>query len=82
MFEMIQELMEGDTLTGIQRRAQRKGNLIPGEGSSPFRVVPTAAEGFTAMSSHLRQAHSSLSIKLTPASDLTVWRRYLNGTQL
>lgn len=43
-----------------------------------FRVVPTAAEGLTAMSSHLRQAHSSLSIKLTPASDLTVWRRYLH----
>lgn len=48
---------------------------------SPLRVVPTEAEGLTAMSSHLKQAHSSLSIRLTPARDLTVWSRYLNGTQ-
>lgn len=48
-----------------------------GVGFLPVRVVPTAADGLTAMSSHLRQAHRSLSIRLTPASDFTVCRRYL-----
>lgn len=44
-------------------------------------MVPTAADGLTAMSSHLRQAHRSLSIRLTPAKDLTVCRRYLQHNQ-
>lgn len=48
-------------------------------GRLPVRVVPTAADGLTAMSSHLRQAHRSLSIRLTPARVFTVWRRYLKG---
>ncbi len=43
----------------------------------PVRVVPPVGEGFTDISSHLRQAQSSRSIKLTPAKDLTVWSRYL-----
>lgn len=42
------------------------------------RVVPTAGEGFTAMSSHLRQAQSNRNIRLTPANDRTVWSRYLH----
>jgi len=46
-------------------------------GVVPVLVVPTAADGLTAMSSHLRQAHRSLSIRLTPANDFTVCRRYL-----
>lgn len=46
-------------------------------GVLPVRVVPTAADGLTAISSHLREAHSSLSIRLTPARDFTVCRRYL-----
>ena len=45
----------------------------------PVRVVPTAADGLTAMSSHLRQAHKSLSMRLTPARDFTVCSRYLDG---
>lgn len=42
-----------------------------------MRVVPTAAEGLTAMSSHRRLAHRRRSIRLTPARDLTVCNRYL-----
>lgn len=44
----------------------------------PVRVVPPVGEGFTDISSHLRQAQSNRSIRLTPAKDLTVWSRYLN----
>lgn len=43
----------------------------------PVRVVPLPADGLTAISSHLRQAHRSRSIRLTPARDCAVWRRYL-----
>lgn len=43
----------------------------------PVRVVPLPADGLTAMSSHLRQAHRSRSIRLTPARDCAVCRRYL-----
>lgn len=53
------------------------GGVWGGWGVLPVRVVPTAADGLTAMSSHLRQAHRSRSIRLTPARDLTVCRRYL-----
>ena len=55
----------------LQSNSEVQGSVLP------VRVVPTAEEGLTAISSHLRHAQSSLSIRLTPARDLTVWRRYL-----
>lgn len=58
-----------------KRKGEREEDKIAVH--SPVRVVPTAGEGLTAMSSHRKQAHSSRSIRLTPARDLTVWRRYL-----
>ena len=45
----------------------------------PFLVVPMAERGFTPMSSQRREAQSRRSMRLTPASDRTVWRRYLGG---
>lgn len=72
--------MKGPKRSSVEASQRSVGEMSVESFASPFRVVPTAAEGFTAMSSHLRQAHSSLSIRLTPASDLTVCRRYLNGS--
>lgn len=71
LFEMVPHLQ-------IERGGQREGEEGRLAGHSPVRVVPTAGEGLTAMSSHLRQAQSSRSIRLTPARDFTVWRRYLH----
>ena len=45
----------------------------------PFLVVPMAERGLTPMSSQRREAHSRRSMRLTPASERTVWRRYLEG---
>jgi len=58
----------------VPHECQSDFKLVKGQ---PVRVVPPVGEGFTDMSSHLRQAQSSLSIRLTPAKDLTVWSRYL-----
>lgn len=61
-----------------QSQGEWKGDRMGLDGVViPVRVVPTAADGLTAMSSHLRQAHRSRSIRLTPARDFTVCRRYL-----
>lgn len=43
----------------------------------PVRVAPALDDGFTAMSSHRRHAQRSRNIRLTPANEFTVWRRYL-----